>query len=167
MCPHTTIYVHILLYVSSHYYICPHTTKYVSASYHLCVRAFRSTAVVVAGVYVCPHTTMYNVCPHTIVYMCVLILYYYVYVCPHTTVYMCPHPTTYVSAHSGRQLLWWPVYMCVLILLYMSSYYYICVRAFRLTAVVVASVYVCPHCVDTLCTCVSSYYCVLLLISVC
>jgi hypothetical protein len=102
-CPHTTVCVRILLYVSAYYCMCPHATVYVSA-YLL---------------YICPHAALYvssycSICVHIMLYMC-----------PHTTVYvsaycyMCRHTTVYVSSY---------YYTCVRILLYMCPHSTVCVR---------------------------------------
>jgi hypothetical protein len=73
-----------------------------------------------------PNTQVY-MCPHTTIYICVLILLYvssYCYMCPHTTMcllillYMCPHTTICVSSY---------YHTCVLILLYMCPHAAICV----------------------------------------
>ena len=67
----------------------------------------------------------YQYCPHTTIYMCVLIL-----------LYMCPHTTIYVSSYFYISVL---IFLCVLILLhmcphtatYVSSYYYVAESALR------------------------------------
>jgi hypothetical protein len=82
---------------------------------------------------------------------------YYSYVWP---LYMCPHDTTCVL------ILY--MYICVLILLYMSSYYYICVRILPYVRPLTATVSHTTICVSSTTVYMSSYYyiCVLLLMCV-
>ncbi len=122
MCPHTTIYVsscyytcvlillymcpHATIYVSSYYNMCPHATTHVSSYSYICV---------VMLLYLCPHT-LADVCAEADFFCFWMIFFpgrtqiplyvWLLYVSSYC--YMCPHPST-----------------CVLILLYVSSYYYI------------------------------------------
>ena len=99
MCPHTTIYVCVLILIGMcphttiYLYICPHTTisTCVSSSYYISIR-----------VLILPYTCM---CPHTIAPSCrrdftrptlrsyyysyLLLIYCYISMCPHTTIYVC------------------------------------------------------------------------------
>jgi hypothetical protein len=90
MCPHTTICVLILLYLSSCYCMCPHTT--------ICVLILLYVFVLIL-LYVCSHTTIsmfsyYYMCPHATT--CVHILHISVRIRVHT----CPRASarTYVSS---------------------------------------------------------------------
>jgi hypothetical protein len=85
--------------------------------------------------YMCPHTAIYC-------YICVLIL-----------LFMCPHTTIYVSSYC---------YVFVLILLYVSSYCYMCPHSTMCPHTTVLT----PLCVLIL-QCVSSYYYVLILQHMC
>jgi len=103
----------------------------VSAYYYTCVRGWKKSDT---GV-LCSRTTNYltvcilqYVCPHTTICVSSYIL---LYMCPHTAIsvpsyycicalillYVCPHTAIYVSAYC----------LCVLILQYVSSNYFICV----------------------------------------
>ena len=105
MCPRTTIYVSSYCYIGVLIliYMCPFTTIYVSSYY-----------------YMCPHTIMY-----VSSYYCksVLIL---LYMCPRATI-MCPHTTVYLSAYfymcNHATICVLNTTVCVLMLLYVSSYY--------------------------------------------
>jgi hypothetical protein len=125
MCPHTTICVLILLYVSSYccyicvlnYYMCPHTAAIYVSSYY----------------YMCPHTAAIYVSSYYYINltMCALIL---LYICPDNTIYvssdyfyvsscyyMCPHTSIYVSLYC-IPIAYLPLRgatTCVLILVYM------------------------------------------------
>ena len=104
MCPHTAICVLILLTLLT-YRTSPPTPppscRYISSVLillYMCVSSYS---------YVC-------VCPHTTIYVCVLIPRYmcvssYYYICVLILLHMWPHTTTYVSSY---------YYKCVLILLH-------------------------------------------------
>jgi hypothetical protein len=133
---------HYLL-LSSYYCICPHTTPsvlilhaYLSSYYYICARIL---------LYLCVHSTIYVLAFY---YICTLVLLYVCLVdamCPHTTrcVRVCPHTTICVLI-----LLYVLILLCVLMLLYMSSYYYICVLIL---------LYMCPH--PTICVLVPLCMC--------
>ena len=107
--------------------------------------------------YVCPHTTI-NMCPHTAMHLQASSSRAS---CPETSAsyynvssyyHMCPHTTIYVSSY---------YYICVRILLYgvfillhVSSYYHICVLTL---------LYICPQ--TTMCPHTTT--CVLILLSMC
>ena len=110
------IFVLILLFVSSYFYVCPHARcGGVNLGPHT--------------LYMCPHTTM---CPHTMsmsdIYytIFVLMLVVEVLIRHHTLLYMRPHTSicvlilVYVSSSCVLIL-----YIRVLILLYVSSYSYV------------------------------------------
>jgi hypothetical protein len=107
---HHYICVLILLYVSSYYYIFVLILLYVSSYYYICVLIL---------LYMCPHTSIYvssycytRCCPAGTKQNAPLSLVHH-YICVLILVYMCPHTTICVSSK---------YYMCVLIVVYVSSY---------------------------------------------
>jgi hypothetical protein len=162
MCPHTTICVLILLYVSSYYYMCPHTmcphtTICVSSYYYMCLHTnlcassycYVCVLIPVAALLqlCCSWGSLYDRC------ICVVILCFLIpvaallqlccssvaaeapfmigvyasYMCPHTAI--CVLILLYVSSYyyvSSYHYMCLHTTICVLILLYVSSYYCMC-----------------------------------------
>jgi hypothetical protein len=136
MCPNTAIYTcpHTAIYVSSY---CWHTHIYIKVPRVACLAS-------IPLIYCCICVRMLlNMCPHT-GYMC---LHTAVYVSAQSRMllYMCLHTAVYVSAY---------LYICVRILLYVSSctYTYRCLElrawhpSLSSTAVYVSAYcFMCPH----------------------
>jgi hypothetical protein len=127
--------------------MCPHTTScgcillYVSACL-LCRWQFGRILYICVLILLCPHTTMsmsdiyYTICVRMLVVQ-VAIWPHTLYMCPHTTI--CVLVLLYVSSY----------YVCVLIHQYVSSYYYMCPHPVSSYSIYVSSYhYMCPH---TLC----------------
>jgi hypothetical protein len=172
VCPHTTIHVctagrratpaccdqesyqlskclHTATFVSTYYYMCAliHTTICASSYYYICALIL---------LHLCPHTSI-----------CVLILLYvpsYYYMCPHTnyvvfiTTQTCHGGPLYYSSRLAnlknfnyyifKKNFNYYTIVCVLMLLYVSSYYYISVRII---------LYICPH--TAICVLILMYVC--------
>jgi hypothetical protein len=139
MCPHTTIYV------SAYYYICVRILLYMCL--HTSIMCPHPTIYPPAYCYTCARTLLYIQRPHTTIYVssyllkhqramvqrrcnrhplptvCVLILYIRYYICVFILLYMCPHTGAGTLFDSRKACPHTTVY----ILLYVSSYYYMCV----------------------------------------
>jgi hypothetical protein len=90
MCPHTAIYVLMLLYM------CPHTAIYVSSYCNMCV-LIRYICVLIL-LYVCVLILLYM---SSCCYICVLMLLCmssYCCICVLILLYMCPHTATYLAS---------------------------------------------------------------------
>jgi hypothetical protein len=115
-CPGTTICVLILLWVPHHMrsplYTPPYTAVFLSSYYCICVLIL---------LYLCPqtpHTTTY-VGPRTTIYV-------QLYMCPHTTTYRPKLGFAVRALRRARTPTDRAHYICVLMLPYVSSYYYMC-----------------------------------------
>jgi hypothetical protein len=116
----------------SSYYMC--TQQLYVSSYYICVRsnegtitvsAFCARSMCRATIYVSAAT----ICVLILLYMCPQQRRYYIRVVLMCTqrLYMCPHTTTYVSA--ATQVLYTCCAYVYEATIYVSSYYYICVRS--------------------------------------
>ena len=138
--------------------MCPHTI-YVS-SHRSSKRAYTCVLILYME-YMCPHT---NMCPHTIYVsshrsskracICVLILYME-YMCPHTNIcvlILYRHPRTDRASAPIHVSSYYTWNICVLIIIYVSSHYYICILA-QIEQARLEMQEMCPHAT----TYVSSY----------
>ena len=97
MCPHTTIYVCVLILIG----MCPHTTIYL---------------------YICPHTTI-STCVSSSYYISIRVLILpYTCMCPHTSAIL--QSRLYSPDTALILLLIFTTH--ILLYIYVSSYYYIC-----------------------------------------
>ena len=97
MCPHTTIYVCVLMLIG----MCPHTTIYL---------------------YICPHTTI-STCVSSSYYISIRVLILpYTCMCPHTSAIL--QSRLYSPDTALILLLIFTTH--ILLYIYVSSYYYIC-----------------------------------------
>jgi hypothetical protein len=143
MCPRTTIYIYVLviLYMCPHravYAFCPHTSTYVSS--YMPPQTTKCVLILLhVSLYMPPVLILLHTCPRTVLCVCVR---------NSRNKKKCKKKSPHADTAIYRAPSYY--YICVLILLYVSSHYYVS-----------SYYYMCPHTTIY----VSSYYyiCVLIL----